>query len=166
MQKGGTIYLTNSDTQATKSQAIDYGFIVEIVPTMVGPETITVDVTVSISGIESENPLKLNKYKLDAKYSVNPEEIILVNKMTKISDQASLQQVPYICEIPVIGGLFTNNKSSDENSNLMLLMKITPLHTGLVKESGETAEKLFEKAKQRPVKMELTEEAEEVMMKQ
>jgi Flp pilus assembly secretin CpaC len=160
LQQGGTIYKETTGVQVTETTQVDYGFIVEITPTMIGPKSISADVNVQVSGVLKDDPLTLDKYNLQSKYTIAPGDIILVNRMNKMSDQVARQVLPYVGDIPMLGNLFANTKETDQDGNLLLLIRITPLTEEGVNVHGEHVERLYEETKTRSVKLEII-EAEE-----
>ncbi len=145
MQRGGTIYLQTSGVQVADVQTVDYGFIVGIVPTILSPDSVSADVSVQVSGLQSSSPLTINKYTLNAKYVVSPGEIILVNKMNVINDKLTKQGLPFLSEIPLLGYMFENSQANDENSNVLLLLRISSLGKDILTKEGRLADDRFNK---------------------
>jgi len=160
LQQGGTIYKDTTGVQVTEVTQVDYGFIVEVTPTMVGPGSISADVNVQVSGVLKDDPLTLDKYSLQSRYTIAPGDIILVNRMDTVSDQVSRQALPYVGDIPMLGNLLSGTKEADQDGNILLLIRITPLSEEGVNIHGEHVERVYEETKVRPIKLEII-EAEE-----
>ncbi|HPN84881.1 MAG TPA: pilus assembly protein N-terminal domain-containing protein [Victivallales bacterium] len=147
MQRGGTIYLQTTGVEVADVQEVDYGFMVEIVPTILGGESVAADVDVQVSGVQSNSPLTINKYTLNAKYVVSPGEIILVNKMNILNDKLMKQGVPFLSDIPLLGYAFQNTQENDENANVLLLLRISSFDKTILTDEGKKAQEKFEKIK-------------------
>ncbi len=147
MQRGGTIYLQTSGVQVASVQTVDYGFIVEVVPTILADDSVSADVSVHVSDIGTSDPLQINKYTLDAKYVVAPGEIILVNRMNVLNDKLSKQGVPFFSDVPILGYLFENTQATDENANLLLLLRISSFNKEILSDEGKDAQKTFDEIK-------------------
>ncbi len=149
VQKGGTIYLQTTGVEVTQVDPIDFGFIVDIVPTIISKDSVSADVNVQVSNVERELPtLKISKYSLIAKYAITPGEIILVNKMNAVNDKQSKQGVPYLSNIPLVGYLFDNDKKSDDNANILLLIRISISDTKQVAQEGKKEEATYTRMKE------------------
>ncbi len=144
MQRGGTIYLQTSGVQVADVQTVDYGFIVEIVPTILSGDSVAADVDVQVSGLQADQPLTINKYTLNAKYVVSPGEIILVNKMNVVNDKLAKQGLPFLSDIPLLGYVFDNTQANDENANVLLLLRISSFDKEILADEGRKAQDRFD----------------------
>ncbi|HOK04459.1 MAG TPA: hypothetical protein PLN24_04295 [Victivallales bacterium] len=147
LQRGGAIYLQTSGVQVADVQTVDYGFIVEIVPTILSPNSISADVSVQVSGLQNSNPLTINKYTTNAKYVISPGEIIVLNKMNVINDKLAKQGVPFLSEIPVLGYMFENTQENNDDSNVLLLLRISAFEPDVIAEEGRDSNEKFKKIK-------------------
>ncbi|HBC86905.1 MAG TPA: hypothetical protein DCZ94_08125 [Lentisphaeria bacterium] len=157
VQKGGTIYLQTTGVEVTQVDPIDFGFIVDIVPTIISRDSVGADVNVQVSQVEREIPtLKIAKYSLTAKYAITPGEVILVNKMNTINDQVIKQGVPYLSTIPLIGYIFDNDKKKDDNAHLLLLIRISISDPKQVVDEGKKEDGTYAKMKDDPNHVDFT----------
>lgn len=155
LQRGGTVYEKIEGVQAVDLKEIDFGFIVDITPTLLNKKTIDADVEVQVSGIEKNIPLTIRKYTMNAKYTVAPGEIILINKINSIDDKVSKQGIPILSDIPIISYMFENETSNDTNANLILLLRISLQPDAKIKEKAEEANKSFDKIQKTPTHVDM-----------
>jgi len=155
LQRGGTVYEKIEGVQAVDLKEIDYGFMVKVTPTMVNENTITADVSVQVSGIQSQVPLTINKYHMAAKYTIAPGEVIVINKMNAINDRISEQGVLGLSDIPFVGSLFDTDVAQTANADILLLLRITRQTDFERAAEAEKAEKKFEEARDTPTTVDM-----------
>lgn len=155
LQRGGTVYEKIEGVQAVDLKEIDYGFMVEITPTMINEKTITADVSVQVSGIQQDNPLTISKYDMSAKYTIAPGEVILINKMNAINDIVSEQGIMGLSDIPYIGSMFNNNKAKTHNADILLLLRISFQSSPENKKDADKATDKFEQFKKKTTNVDM-----------
>ena len=87
---------------------------------------------------------------MSAKYTIVPGEVILINKMNAINDRIAEEGVMGLSDIPFIGSMFDNNKASTNNSDILLLLKISFQTNAENAKNAQDAEKKFKEAQETP----------------
>ena len=150
LQRGGTVYEKIEGVQAVDLREINYGFMVNVTPTMVNAKTITADVDIQVSEPTNRNPLTIAKYNMTAKYTVSPGEVILINKMNAINDTVAKQGIPILSDIPFVGSIFDNDSANTSNANIILLLRVTLPEEEAKREAAMKALEKFNEAQQTP----------------
>lgn len=118
----------NFDNAFRTVQRQNVGITLEVTPQINAGGSIKLDVRVEVSSIagtvSNNNPeLILNKRELENTITVDDGEIVGVGGLLDDNDRRTLQRVPFLSDIPVIGNLFRSRGRERARTNLMVFIR-------------------------------------------
>lgn len=118
----------NFDNAFRTVQRQNVGITLEVTPQINAGGSIKLDVRVEVSSIagtvSNNNPeLILNKRELENTITVDDGEIVGVGGLLDDNDRRTLQRVPFLGDIPVIGNLFRSRGRERSRTNLMVFIR-------------------------------------------
>ena len=139
IQIGGQIpYSTYSDTGRPVVQFKDYGIILQFKPIIDTQKRITSMVHTEVSNISGQavdgQPI-IAKRSADAVVNLHSGETMVIGGLMDSSESRSVQKIPLLGDIPILGEFFKHTSKSRDKRELIIL--VTPRIIG-AEEAGET----------------------------
>jgi general secretion pathway protein D len=124
----------NFDNTFRTVQRQNVGVTLEVTPQINAGGTIKLDLRIEVSSIagpvsSSFQDLILNKRELENTITVDEGEIVGIGGLLDDNDRRTLDRVPLLGDIPVIGNLFRSRGRSRSRTNLMVFIRATVIRT-------------------------------------
>ena len=124
----------NFDNAFRTVQRQNVGITLEVRPQINAGGTIKLDLRQEVSSISgtvsSSNPeIILNKREIETTITVDDGEIVGIGGLLDDNDRRTLERVPLLGDIPIIGNLFRSRSRSRARTNLMVFIRPTILRS-------------------------------------
>jgi type II secretory pathway component GspD/PulD (secretin) len=120
------VVTVNQQTGFPSVQTIDVGVQLRLTPTIGDDGVITADLHPAYSqiiGFNANFPIIANR-KVDATLRVRDGETIVLGGLFEDTTSETISKVPWLADIPVLGGFFRNKQTSHQRDEVVFL--ITP----------------------------------------
>jgi type II secretory pathway component GspD/PulD (secretin) len=120
------VVTVNQQTGYPSVQTIDVGVALRVTPTIGDDGEITADLHPSYSqiiGFNANFPIIANR-RVDATLRVHDGETIVLGGLFEDTTSETVSKVPWLADIPMLGGFFRNKQTSHERDEVVFL--ITP----------------------------------------
>jgi general secretion pathway protein D len=104
---------------------LDVGLTLEVKPRLSGDNKVSMEVTVQLeglNGIDANGQPNTTKRTVKTSAIVNDSEPVIVGGLIKNSNTGSRGQIPYLADIPFIGGLFRSDTVLENRTNLVVVL--------------------------------------------
>ncbi len=118
----------NLDNSFRTVQRQDVGIQLSVRPQINAGGTVTMGIKQVVSSIAStvaERDFVLNKRELETAVTVGDGQIIALGGLLDDNERRSLQKVPFLGDIPVLGELFRSRNFQRQKTNLMIFIRPT-----------------------------------------
>ncbi len=126
IQTGTTITNGGNITNTYKRQ--DIGLLLKVKPQISRNNKVTLDIHVILEGIKNINANSTNpntsKKEIITTAIVNNGESIILGGLLEQKNEKTIEKIPFLGDIPLLGELFTNKLHSRQNKNLVII--VTP----------------------------------------
>jgi type II secretory pathway component GspD/PulD (secretin) len=126
---GKTVYLTNTivkDDVVTKEfQPVNTGIILDITPKLdaIGQIDAQINTAVSdIGDIKDDVAPVITQSKVDTAVTIRDGQTILLSGLVRKRNTKTVDRVPVLADVPVLGELFKSRKSQDEETEMLILV--------------------------------------------
>ena len=124
----------NFDNQFRTVQRQNVGITLQVRPQINAGGTIKLDLRVEVSSIAGpvaagSQDLILNKREIENTITIDEGDIVGVGGLLDDNDRRTLDRVPFLGDIPIIGNLFRSRGRSRARTNLMVFIRPTILRT-------------------------------------
>ncbi|MDB5669382.1 MAG: gspD [Alphaproteobacteria bacterium] len=124
----------NFDNQFRTVQRENVGITLEVKPQINAGDTIKLDLRQEVSSIAGPvstngSDLILNKREIRTTISVDDGDIVGIGGLLDDNERKTIQAIPFLSDIPVLGALFRSKSRSREKTNLMVFIRPTILRT-------------------------------------
>jgi len=124
----------NFDNTFRTTQRQNVGITLEVQPQINAGGSIKLDLRVEVSSIAGTvNPrstdLILNKREIENTITVDDGEIVGIGGLLDDNDRRTLERIPLLSDIPILGNLFRSRSRSRGRTNLMVFIRPTILHS-------------------------------------
>ncbi|HTU13344.1 MAG TPA: type II secretion system secretin GspD [Allosphingosinicella sp.] len=124
----------NFDNTFRTVQRQNVGVTLEVTPQINAGGTIKLNLRIEVSSIagpvsSSFSDLILNKRELQNTITVDEGEIVGIGGLLDDNDRRTLQRVPLLGDIPVLGNLFRSRGRARARTNLMVFIRATVMRT-------------------------------------
>jgi general secretion pathway protein D len=132
----GQYALSGAATTPTPFQTIerrDVGLTLRIKPQISEGGTVRLQIYQEVSSIQDRTNIAgviTNKRAVESTVLVDDGQIIVIGGLIQDSVNSSLEKVPVLGDIPVLGGLFQYNARSRSKTNLLVFLRPTVLREG------------------------------------
>ncbi len=128
----GEALSNNFDNAFRTIQRENVGIELEVRPQINAGGAIRLDIRQEVSSIagpvsDDFNELIINKREIDTTVTVNDGEIIALGGLLDDNERRTIQQIPILGDIPIIGELFRSRGRSRVKTNLMVFIRPTIL---------------------------------------
>ena len=125
LQQGGTIHIRIATGDSIGVQAIDYGLLVQAIPTITGQKLLSTEVTVEASvPLTTTGDIHLSKYKNSSTFTINAGETICLSGLNQIFEATGESGIPFLSKIPILKTLFTNYMDDQREVKAYLLVTV------------------------------------------
>ena len=119
---------TDGGTTKTNFQREDIGLTLKIKPRVSQNNKVLIELNTTIEGIKNENYTNsnpnTNKKEVKTTALVNNGESVIIGGLIENKNQVTVDKIPIMSDIPLIGELFKNRLNDFQNKSLVLI--ITP----------------------------------------
>jgi general secretion pathway protein D len=120
--------VTDGGTERTNYQREDVGLTLKVKPRISSESKVTLEISTLLEGIKSTqttsgNPDTLKK-EIKTTAILNNGESVIIGGLIENKNESTVQKVPVLGYIPLIGELFTNDSNTVKKNNLVVI--ITP----------------------------------------
>ncbi len=126
IQTGSTI--TDGGTTTNSYKREDIGLILKVKPRVGVNNKVRLEINTILEGIKNVNTSSLNpdtsKKEVKTIAIVNNGESVIIGGLIENKNEKTIEKIPYISEVPLIGELFKNRLFNTLNKNLVVI--ITP----------------------------------------
>lgn len=124
----------NFDNTFRTTQRENVGVTLQVKPQINAGGTIKLDLRQEVSSIagpvsNDNSDLILNKREIDTTITVDDGQIVAIGGLLDDNDRRTIQKVPLLGDIPVLGNLFKSRSRQHEKTNLMVFIRPTILRT-------------------------------------
>jgi len=124
----------NFDNAFRTVQRQNVGISLEVKPQINAGDTIKLDLRVEVSSIagpvsSSFQDLILNKREIENTITVDDGQIVAIGGLLDDNDRRTIERVPLLGDIPVLGNLFRGRSRAHARTNLMVFIRPTILRT-------------------------------------
>jgi general secretion pathway protein D len=124
----------NFDNQFRTVQRENVGITLQVRPQIHAGGTIKLDLRVEVSSIAGpvsagSQDLLLNKREIENTITVDEGDIVGIGGLLDDNDRRTLDRIPLLGDIPVLGNLFRSRGRSHARTNLMVFVRPTILRT-------------------------------------
>jgi general secretion pathway protein D len=124
----------NFDNQFRTVQRENVGITLEVKPQINAGDTIKLDLRQEVSSIagpvsNNASDLILNKREIRTTVNVDDGEIIGIGGLLDDNERKTIQAIPLLGDLPLVGALFRSKSRSREKTNLMVFIRPTILRT-------------------------------------
>ncbi len=121
----------------------DVGILLEVTPHVNAGDSVVLDISQEVSSLSnlnsSDGPIT-NQRKLDTQVLAANGETVVLGGLIEEEIQTSVQKVPFLGDVPLLGRLFRNQVDSMSKTNLLIFIRATVIEDDQVLK-GATAEK-------------------------
>ena len=133
LQSGGRIELTFPGAQGEIQQrTIEFGVIVEVTPRISADGRVILDVNAAVSDLlvplaEGGIPQRIDfsERRVSSTVTLEPGQTVLLGGLFQNTFSTTVQGVPVLSAIPIIGNLFSTTTTSERNTELLLVVNAT-----------------------------------------
>ncbi|MGL4608693.1 MAG: type II secretion system protein GspD [Trueperaceae bacterium] len=126
IQSGGTIYVLLPGSTENIERVIEYGVKISVTPRITADGRIAMDVEAQLDEpegtVENPNLLELTNRKVATTVTVEPGQTILLGGLFSNRFNSTVEGVPFLSSIPIIGSAFTTTRNSKDNIDLFLVL--------------------------------------------
>ncbi len=130
IKSGGRIEITYPGPDGTTSQrTINFGVIIEVTPRISSDGRVILDVTAEVSDLltpfnEGGIPQRIDfsERKVSSTVTLEPGQTVLLGGLIQNQFTQSVQGVPLLSSIPLVGNLFKTNSTSRTDTELLLVV--------------------------------------------
>lgn len=120
--------VTDGGTERRNYQREDVGLTLKVKPRISSESKVTLEISTLLEGIKttqtaSGNPDTLKK-EIKTTAILNNGESVIIGGLIENKNESTIQKVPLLGEIPLVGSLFTNDSTTMKKNNLVVI--ITP----------------------------------------
>lgn len=121
---------TTTDGGTTKNsfEREDIGLTLKVKPRMTANNKVVLEIKTTLEGIKNVNTLSLNpntsKKEINTTAIVNNGESVILGGLIENKNENSVEKIPYVSDVPLIGELFKNRTYDYRNKNLVVI--VTP----------------------------------------
>lgn len=120
--------VTDGGTERTNYQREDVGLTLKVKPRISSESKVTLEISTLLEGIKSTqttsgNPDTLKK-EIKTTAILNNGESVIIGGLIENKNESTIQKVPVLGYIPLVGNLFTNDSNTVKKNNLVVI--ITP----------------------------------------
>jgi general secretion pathway protein D len=120
--------VTDGGTERTNYQREDVGLTLKVKPRISSESKVTLEISTLLEGIKSTqttsgNPDTLKK-EIKTTAILNNGESVIIGGLIENKNESTIQKVPVLGYVPLIGELFTNDSNTVKKNNLVVI--ITP----------------------------------------
>jgi type II secretory pathway component GspD/PulD (secretin) len=131
VQAGGTIFITIAGVEENIQRTIPYGVQVEVTPRIAADGRVTLDVLAKVEDVLSTtlDPsfLELSTRAVTSTVSLQPGQTVLLSGLMQNQLVTTRNRVPLLGAIPLIGGLFGNTVTEQNNTELLVIVSAVVL---------------------------------------
>jgi general secretion pathway protein D len=137
----GQYALSGAATTPTPFQTVerrDVGLTLRVKPQISEGGTVRLQIYQEVSSVQDiSNPAGVitNKRSVESMVLVDDGQIIVIGGLIQDSVKDGVEKVPFLGDLPIVGGLFTYNTRSRSKTNLMVFLRPTVLRDGLKADS-------------------------------
>ena len=137
----GQYALSGAATTPTPFQTVerrDVGLTLRVKPQISEGGTVRLQIYQEVSSVQdNSNPAGVitNKRSVESMVLVDDGQIIVIGGLIQDSVKDGVEKVPFLGDLPILGGLFTYNTRSRSKTNLMVFLRPTVLRDGQKAES-------------------------------
>ena len=130
LNSGGNINVAvemgEGENSTTQSESITFGTQVTVTPRITNDGRIDLTLTSTVSGFEGEldrlTGLRFSDKTIDTNVVVDDREVLVIGGLIQNSFTSSVQGVPILSAIPILGGLFTTETTENNRSELVVVV--------------------------------------------
>ena len=130
LNSGGNINVAvemgEGDNATTQSDSITFGTQVTVTPRITNDGRIDLTLNSSVSGFEGEldrlTGLRFSDKTIDTNVVVDDREVLVIGGLIQNSFTNTVQGVPVLSAIPILGGLFTTETTENNRSELVIVV--------------------------------------------
>lgn len=120
--------VTDGGTERRSYQREDVGLTLKVKPRISSESKVTLEISTLLEGIKttqttSGNPDTLKK-EIKTTAILNNGESVIIGGLIENKNESTIQKVPFLGDIPLVGALFTNDSNTVNKKNLVVI--ITP----------------------------------------
>ena len=120
--------VTDGGTERKNYQREDVGLTLKVKPRISSESKVTLEISTLLEGIKttqttSGNPDTLKK-EIKTTAILNNGESVIIGGLIENKNESTIQKVPFLGDIPLVGALFTNDSNTVNKKNLVVI--ITP----------------------------------------
>jgi len=143
----GSYASTGGSTQPTNPfrtiERRDVGILLEVTPHVNAGDSIVMDISQeisSLSNLNSQDGPITNQRRVETQVMAANGETIVLGGLIEEEVQSSVQKVPFLGDIPLLGHLFRNQTNTVQKTNLLIFIRATVMEDDQLL-TGATAEK-------------------------
>jgi general secretion pathway protein D len=131
----GEALSNNFDNAFRTVQRQDVGVTLEVKPQINAGDAVRLDLRVEVSSIagtvgsRTSADLILNKREIEDTVIVDNGDIIAIGGLLNDNERRTLERIPFLGDLPVVGNLFKSRTRSREKTNLMVFIRPTILRS-------------------------------------
>lgn len=133
LQSGGRIELTFPSAQGDIQQrTIEFGVIIEVTPRISADGRVILEVNAEVSDLlvplaegGIPNRIDFSERKVSSTVTLEPGQTVLLGGLFQNTFSNTVQGVPLLSSIPIIGSLFSTTTASERNTELLLVVNAT-----------------------------------------
>lgn len=126
IQSGGTIEITIASPSGNIERSIPYGVQVDVLPRISsdGQITLTIDARVEdlLSTVDNPAFVHLSTRGVTSTISVDPGQTVLLSGLLQNQYTETVNQVPLLGDLPIIGGLFRSTMAELTETELLIIV--------------------------------------------
>jgi general secretion pathway protein D len=137
----------NFDNAFRTVQRQNVGISLDVTPQINAGDTVKLDIRQEVSSIagtvggRASADLILNKREIETSIVVDDGEIIGIGGLLNDSERRTIEKIPFLGDLPVVGNLFKSRGKSREKTNLMVFIRPTILRSA--KDARTTTERQY-----------------------
>jgi type II secretory pathway component GspD/PulD (secretin) len=126
IQSGGTIYVLLPGVEENIERVIEYGVKITVTPRITADGRIAMQVEAQldepIGAVTNSNLLELSNRKVTTTVTVEPGQTVLLGGLFSNRFNSTVEGVPILSSIPIIGEAFKNTVNEKDNIDLLLML--------------------------------------------
>lgn len=126
IQAGGTILISIPGASENIERTIPYGVQIDVTPRVAGDGriTLTIDARVEdvLSSLENPSLLELATRAVSSTITLEPGQTVLLSGLMQNQFTETVNQVPILGDLPIIGGLFRSTLSELSETELLIIV--------------------------------------------
>ncbi len=128
LQSGGTLYISIAGNGSVENieREIPYGVQIELSPQIANNGEINLDVSgrvdTVLSDLTDSSLLNLSTRNLSSRITLKPGQAIALGGLLQNELTDTTRRVPGLSDIPVVGNLFTNKSTTENNTQLLIIV--------------------------------------------